>query len=399
MTVSNATLHNLDEVMRKDVRIGDTVIVRRAGDVIPEIVRVVPERRPPEARVIELPSQCPVCGSDVIRPEGEAVARCMGGLYCPAQRKEAIRHFASRRAMDIEGLGEKLIEQLVDLEWVREPADLYHLTQEQLARLERMGEKSAANLIAALERGKETSFARFIFALGIREVGETTAQALAARFDGMDDLMRARESDFIQERGIKGIGVETATALRHFLTEHPDRETEGDLADWLAGLGIRGLTRARTTLLAERFGSLQALRAAELEDLYWNDARLVEGVGPVVAAHLAGFFAQVHNREAIERLLAVGIHWPETASPVRVADERPLAGKTFVITGTLSRPREEIKDWLQARGAKVTGSLSHKTDYLLAGDAAGSKLDKARALGIQVLDETALAAMLMLGQE
>nr|WP_207188610.1 NAD-dependent DNA ligase LigA [Thiocystis minor] len=392
--VANATLHNMDEVIRKDVRIGDTVIVRRAGEVIPEIVRVVPERRPPDARAVELPSQCPVCGSDVIRPEGEAIARCTGGLYCPAQRKEAIRHFASRRAMDIEGLGEKLIEQLVDLDWVREPADLYRLTPEQLARLERMGEKSAANLLAALERSKETSFARFIFALGIREVGETTAQALAARFDGMASLMQAHESEFLRARGIKGIGLETATALHRFLAEHPEQETDGALADWLGGLGIRGLTPARAARLAERFGSLQALCAVELEDLYWNSTRLVEGVGPVVAAHLVGFFAQAHNREAIARLLAAGIHWPETAPEVSAAGASPLAGKTFVITGTLSRPRDDIKEQLQGFGARVSGSLSSKTDYLLAGEAAGSKLDKARALGIPVLDEAGLAALL-----
>lgn len=395
--VSNATLHNLNEALRKDVRIGDTVVVRRAGDVIPEIVRVVPERRPPDARALELPSRCPICGSDVIRPEGEAVARCTGGLYCPAQRKEAIRHFASRRAMNIAGLGEKLIEQLVDLDWVREPADLYRLTPEQLARLERMGEKSAANLLAALERSKETRFARFLFALGIREVGETTAQALATRFDTMASLMQAGASDFLRERGIKGIGSETATALHRFLAEHSESAPDGalaNLADWLAGLGIRGLTPARAALLAERFGTLQALRVAEPEDLYWNCTRQIEGIGPVVAAHLVGFFAQAHNREAIARLLEAGIRWPEPADAMAATAELPLAGKTFVITGTLSRPRTEIQARLQGFGARVSGSLSSKTDYLLAGEAAGSKRDKAQALGIPVLDEAGLAALL-----
>ncbi len=316
VTVANATLHNLDEVIRKDVRVGDTVIVRRAGDVIPEILRVVSERRPAAARIVELPRQCPVCGADVIRPEGEAIARCSGGLYCPAQRREALKHFASRRAMNIEGLGERLIEQLVTLDWAREPADLYHLTLEQLAGLERMGAKSATNLLAALERSKSTTLARFIFALGIREVGEATAQALAACFDGMPAIMQAEEADFIQ---------------------------------------------------------------------------LIEGIGPVVAAHLVGFFAQEHNREAIERLLAVGIQWPLSVLPVSAT---PLAGKTIVITGTLSRPRDEIKDWLQRQGARVTGSLSKKTDYLLAGDAPGSKRDAAQALGVQIIDEADLAAML-----
>lgn len=393
VTVSNATLHNMDEIIRKDVRIGDQVFVRRAGDVIPEVVRVLIERRPPEARPVALPSQCPVCGSDVIRPEGEAVARCTGGLYCPAQRKEEIKHFASRRAMDIEGLGDKLTEQLVDLDWVHEPADLYQLTQERLAGLERMGEKSAANLIAALERSKETTFARFIFSLGIREVGEATAQALAERFEGMEPLMAARESDFVRERGVKGVGPETARALRTYLSEHPDAAPEGGLAEWLAGLGIRGLTRARAERLADVFPDVAALRAAEPEDLYSSSARLVEGIGPVVAAHIAGFFAQIHNREAIERLLAAGIHWPAPERPSEAAVQ-PLAGKTVVITGTLSRPRDEIKDWLQGLGAKVTGSVSKSTDYLLAGDDAGSKLSKARSLGIQVLDEDGLAALL-----
>ena len=321
VTVSNATLHNMDEVERKDVQVGDTIYVRRAGDVIPEIVRVLPERRPPEARPVVLPTTCPVCGSDVIRPEGEAVARCSGGLYCPAQRKEAIRHFASRKAMDIDGLGEKLIDQLVEQGLVHEPADLYHLTEGQLAGLERMGAKSAANLCTALERSKETSFARFIFALGIREVGEATAAALAARFD-----------------------------------------------------------------------SLQALMAARAEDLL-----LVEGVGPVVSAHIAGFFTQAHNREAIERLIVAGIHWPtEAARGAHSSGSQapPLAGKTFVITGTLSRPRDQIKAELEALGAKVTGSVSKNTDYLLAGEEAGSKLAKALDLGVPVIDEPELASLL-----
>jgi DNA ligase (NAD+) len=321
VTVSNATLHNMDEIERKDVRVGDTVYVRRAGDVIPEIVRAIPDRRPTEACPVVLPTHCPDCGSDVIRPEGEAVARCSGGLFCPAQRKEAIRHFASRKAMDIEGLGEKLIDQLVERGLVHEPADLYRLTPGQLAGLDRMGDKSAANLCAALERSKETRFARFIFALGIREVGEATAAALAARFD-----------------------------------------------------------------------SLPALMAAGVEDLL-----LVDGVGPVVSAHIAGFFSQAHNREAIERLIAAGIHWPsgevQTLPPDGI-QERPLAGKTLVITGTLSRPRDQIKAELESLGAKVTGGISKNTDYLLAGEEAGTKLAKALDLGIPVIGEADLAALL-----
>jgi DNA ligase (NAD+) len=394
VTVSNATLHNMDEVMRKDVRVGDTVIVRRAGDVIPEVVGVLVERRPPGASPVELPTHCPVCGSDVLRPPGEVVARCTGGLYCPAQRKQAIRHFASRRAMDIEGLGERLIEQLVDLGLIRDPADLYRLNLEQLAGLDRMGEKSAANLIEALKRSKATSFARFIYALGIPDVGETTAQALAERFDGIADLEQAREADFVRTRGVKGVGQDTATALHRFLCDHPQIEAAGDLSDWLAGLKLPGLTRARAQALAGVFGDLAALRAAELEDLYLNSSRLVEGVGPVVAAEIAGFFAQGHNREAIERLLEAGIHWPEAPASAETQVDSPVSGKTVVITGTLSRPREEIAAWLQDGGAKVTTGVSKKTDYLVAGEAAGSKLEKARSLGVAILDEAALRALL-----
>lgn len=317
VTVSNATLHNMDEVERKDVREGDTVYVRRAGEVIPEIVRVLPERRPADTRPVALPPHCPVCGSDVIRLPGEAVARCTGGLYCPAQRKESLRHFASRHAMDIDGLGEKLIEQLVELGLAHEPADLYRLTAEQLASLERMGEKSAANLVAALERSKTTTFARFLYALGIREVGEATAAALATHFNRIEEL-----------------GGDTTT---------------------------------------------------------------VEGIGPVVAAHIAGFLAQGHNREAIQRLLDAGVHWPQIA-PTDAPQPLPLAGKTIVITGTLSRPREVVRAELQALGARVTGSLSKGTDYLVAGAEAGSKLTKAQALGVAVVEEAQLAN-LMAGAE
>lgn len=395
VTVSNATLHNMDEVERKDVRVGDTVTVRRAGDVIPEIVRVLIERRPPHARAAQLPAHCPACGSDIIRPAGEAVARCSGGLYCPAQRKEEIRHFASRKAMDIEGLGEKLIDRLVDLELVREPADLYRLSAEQLAGLERMGEKSAAKLIAARERSKETTFARFIFALGIREVGEATAAALAARFDSLESLMAAREQDFVRSRGVPGVGPKAAQAVLAWLRDHPGAQPAEagatDVGEWLAGLRIPGVNRPAALALGQAFGSVEALRQAAPEDLHGTTTGLVEGVGPVVGAHIAGFFAQDHNREAIARLIEAGIRWPAQVAP---ATARPLAGKTVVITGTLSRPRDAIQSQLESMGARVTGSVSKNTDYLLAGAAAGSKLEKARALGIPVLDEDALAKLL-----
>jgi DNA ligase (NAD+) len=315
VTVSNATLHNMGEVERKDVRAGDTVFVRRAGDVIPEVVRVLPERRPAGAEPVRLPVVCPVCGSDVIKPEGEAVARCTGGLYCPAQRKEAVLHFASRRALDVEGLGEKLVDQLVDGALIHDPADLFALDLDRLAALERMGAKSAGNLLAALERSRHTTLARFLYALGIREVGEATAQALA-----------------------------------------------------------------------RQFGTLEAIEAADEEAL-----EQTPDVGPVVASHIAAFFRQAHNREVIAKLRAAGITWEESR-PVR--GRQPLAGKTFVLTGALSRPRDAVKDELEALGAKVSGSVSKKTDYVVAGEDPGSKLAKAQELGVTVLDEAGLAALL-----
>ncbi|MEZ5452712.1 MAG: NAD-dependent DNA ligase LigA [Thiothrix sp.] len=316
VTVSNATLHNMDEIERKDVRIGDTVIVRRAGDVIPEVARVIVERRPQNARQIEMPTHCPVCGSDVQRPDGEAVFRCTGGLYCPAQVKEAIKHFASRKAMNIDGLGDKLVEQFFEQGLIRHVDDLYRLQAEQVAALERMGDKSADNLVKALEKSKATTLERFIFALGIREVGEATAKTLA----------------------------------RHF-------------------------------------GSLETLQTAEEETL-----KRVPDVGPVVAANIAQFFGETHNRDTIQHLRELGVHWQNYAA--QPPEALPLAGKTYVITGTLSRSRDEIKVDLEALGAKVAGSVSKKTTALIAGENAGSKLDKAQSLGVAVIGEDALSVLL-----
>ena len=316
VTVTNATLHNEDEVRRKDVHIGDSAIVRRAGDVIPQILGVIAERRPPDARPFVMPTHCPVCGSEVIRAEGEVASRCSGGLYCPAQRKETIRHFASRRAMDIEGLGEKLVDQLVERDLVRTPADLFALDEDTLSGLDRMGEKSAANLVAALARSRETTLPRFLYALGIPQVGEATAQALAQHFGTLEAIM---------------------AAMPEALTQVPD-------------------------------------------------------VGPVVAAEVHAFFRQPHNREVIDGLRAAGVAWPEVARPA--AERQPLAGKTIVLTGTLSRPRDQIKEELTALGAKVAGSVSKRTDYVIAGEDAGSKLEKARALGVPFLDEDGLAKLI-----
>ncbi len=310
VTVSNATLHNNDEITRLGVKIGDLVIVRRAGDVIPQVAAVVFEERPANARDILFPSQCPVCESAVERVEGEAVARCTGGLYCQAQRKEALKHFVSRKAMDIEGLGDKLIEQLVDEKLVQSPADIYHLQWTALIGLERMGEKSALKLLEAIASAKQTSLPRFIYALGIRDVGEATALNLA----------------------------------QHFLT-------------------------------------LDALRAASLEQLL-----AVPDVGTVVAGRLLHFFADAHQQQVIDGLIAAGIHWPELAA--RVVSAQPLAGQTFVLTGTLqSMGRDDAKDKLQQLGAKVSGSVSAKTHAVIAGDNAGSKLAKAEELGVVVWSE------------
>jgi DNA ligase (NAD+) len=315
-TVTNATLHNEDEIQRKDVRIGDTVTVRCAGDVIHEVVGVVESRRPPGAERPERPDHCPVCGSEVVRLEGEAVARCTGGLYCPAQRRAALEHFASRRAMDIDGLGEKVIQQLVDRDRVHDVADLYHLDAATLEGLDRMAEKSAANLVAALEASRETTLPRFLFALGIREVGEATAAGLA-----------------------------------------------------------------------RYFGTLERLMAADEEEL-----QQVPDVGPVVAESVATFFRQPHNREVIQHLIEAGIHWEEAEPDT---GPKPLDGVTVVLTGTLAkRTRDEAGAALEALGAKVTGSVSKKTDYVVAGEAAGSKRDKAESLGVTVLDDAGLERLL-----
>lgn len=312
VTVSNATLHNMDEVERKDIRIGDSVIVRRAGDVIPEVAKAVLERRPANAQPILLPSECPVCASPVQRVSGEAVARCTGGLVCGAQRKAALKHFVSRKAMDIDGLGDKLIEQLVDADVIHSPADIYGLKVAQLAALERMAEKSAQNVIDAIIKSKTTTFGRFLFSLGIREVGESTAQ-----------------------------------------------------------------------LLAENFADIPALQQADTDAL-----EALPDVGPIVAQRIVDFFAVEQNRYVIERLLQAGVNWPVGVIKARSAT---LADKVFVITGTLAdMTRDEAKDLIQSHGGKVTGSVSKKTDYLLAGEKAGSKLAKAESLGVAVIDEAAL---------
>ena len=317
-TIVNATLHNEDEIRRKDIWKRDTVVVRRAGDVIPEVARVAKQGPREKRDWFDMPAKCPQCGSAVIRPEGEARARCSGGLVCPAQRKASLLHFASRRAMDIEGLGDKIVEQLVDGGIVRTPADLYKLGVAKLAALERMAEKSATNLYEAIEKSKKTTLGRFVYALGIRNVGEVTAKDLASHFGTLDRLMDASVGE---------------------LQEAPD-------------------------------------------------------VGPIVAESIAGFFRERHNREVVEQLRAAGVAWSESA-PAEKPSAGPFAGKIVVLTGTLAAmSRDEAKERIEARGGKVTGSVSKKTDFVVAGEEAGSKLDKAKELGVAVLDEKGFLKLL-----
>lgn len=317
-TISNATLHNMDEVKRKDIRVGDTVSIRRAGDVIPEVVSILKEKRPAHTHALKLPKHCPICGSDIIKLETESIARCSGALYCPAQRKEAIKHFASRKAMNIEGLGNKLIDQLVDTTLIKDVSDLYHLMPEQLANLEHLGEKSALKLCEAINASKKTSLTRFLYGLGIRDVGITTAMNLTQHFQGLKPIMQADEE------------------------------------------------------------SLQA----------------IPDIGPVVAAHVKKFFSEPHNLEVIKNLLAAGITWPKS-SFINQQQSSLLTGKNFVLTGSLSElSREQATTLLQERGAKVSSSVTQKTDYVIVGKDPGSKLTRAQELDLTILTENKFLALL-----
>lgn len=317
VTVSNATLHNFDDIARKDIRVGDTVVVHRAGDVIPKVTGRILEKRPNDTLEITMPKQCPVCGADVVKPEGDAIARCTGGLFCHAQLVEKIKHFASRKAMNVDGLGDRLVEVLVQAEHIKDVVGLFKLDVSAIAALPRMGKKSAANLLAAIEASKQTTLPRFLFALGIREVGEATALSLVQHYGDLEAIMQASEAD---------------------LQQVPD-------------------------------------------------------VGPIVAAQIHGFFAQAHNRELIHDLQQLGVHWPKPVA--QAAQSMTLAGKTFVLTGTLETlSRDEAKAKLQALGAKVSSSVSKKTNFVVAGVDPGSKFAKAQALGVQVLSEDDFQALL-----
>lgn len=320
VTVSNATLHNIDELHRKDVRVGDTVIVRRAGDVIPEVVQIIPEKRPKGTKALQIPRKCPVCGSRVERVEGEAVARCTGGLSCAAQRSESLKHFVSRKALDIDGLGSKLIEQLVSTGRIKTPDDIYKLTVENVVEMERMAEKSAENLIQAVENSKQTTLSRFLYGLGIREVGDATAVSLATYYGKLASIMEA--------------GVED-------LQEVPD-------------------------------------------------------VGPIVASRIQAFFAEKQNQKIVQELVDRGVAWEEF-EPQQAAKSGPLTGKIFVLTGTMKdMTRDQLKDRILALGGKVTGSVSKKTDVVIYGDKAGSKLSKAQKLGITTIGEDGLNKLLLI---
>lgn len=409
VTVSNATLHNIDEIHRLDIRVGDTVVVYRAGDVIPKVVRAVPERRPDNAEEIHLPAECPVCGSDIFRAEGGVVARCTGGLICGAQQREAIKHFASRRAMDIEGLGEKLVDALVDRNLIATVADLYRLQAEPVAALERMGDKSAANLIEALEHSKTVSLERFLFALGILQIGEETAKALADCFGDLETIRRAPLLLFL---AVPDVGLEVAKAIHAFFREqHNEDVIDGLLAEGVqpranghpSAAFVRELTLGYFLKAAKRLGmALDGVGEKSLEILgshYKTVAALAEAdadeapVRPAMLEQVHKALEQGDWRQRLEQAEALAAELSEKAP--REAAEQALEGQTWVLTGTLSRlTRDQAKAHLQSLGAKVAGSVSKKTHCVVAGEAAGSKLTKAEELGVDVMDEDTFADFL-----
>ena len=413
VTVSNATLHNIDEIQRLDIRVGDTVVVYRAGDVIPKVVRAIPERRPDNTETISLPSHCPVCGSDILRGDGEVVARCTGGLICGAQQREAIKHFASRRAMDIDGLGDKLVDALVDQELIATIADLYRLKAEQVAGLERMGEKSADNLIAALEASKKVSLGRFLFALGILQIGEETAKNLADCFGDLETIRRAPPMLLL---AVPDVGMEVAKAIGAFFAE-ADNETviDGLLTEGVSpqssgepsaafagtltlahllksakrlGMDLEGIGDKSLETLASHYKTVAALAAGAAEGAGAEPKGVRSGVMLQLRKALAenGWQAQLEQAEAMAADL-------QARAPAQT-ESKPLEGQTWVLTGTLEQfTRDQAKKALQQLGAKVAGSVSKNTTMVAAGAAAGSKLAKAESLGVEVCDEAALVSL------
>ena len=408
VTVSNATLHNIDEIRRLDIRVGDSVVIYRAGDVIPKVVRTVPERRPKDAGEINLPTECPVCGSEILRADDGVVARCTGGLICGAQQREAIKHFASRRAMDIDGLGDKLVDALVDQELIETVADLYRLKAEDVGGLERMGEKSAANLIEALEASKKMPLSRFLFALGILQIGEETAKALADAFGDLDSIRNAPLLLFLQ---VPDVGGEVAKAIAAFFAEeHNEKVIDGlldagvepqsngapsrrfvdtlTLAAFLSsaktlGMPLSGVGTKTLETLGRHYRHLDALLKAV------DDGEDDSGVKAGTLEKLAEGLKADDWRKTLKDAQAYADKLADKA-PAGSADERPLEGETWVLTGTLARlTRDQAKQHLEALGAKVSGSVSGKTARVVAGESAGSKLDKARSLDVEVIDEDA----------
>ncbi len=414
VTVSNATLHNIDEIRRLDIRVGDSVVIYRAGDVIPKVVRTVPERRPKDAGEINLPTECPVCGSEILRADDGVVARCTGGLICGAQQREAIKHFASRRAMDIDGLGDKLVDALVDQGLIETVADLYRLKAEDVAGLERMGEKSAANLIEALEASKKMPLSRFLFALGILQIGEETAKALADAFGDLESIRNAPLLLFLQ---VPDVGGEVAKAIAAFFAEeHNEKVIDGllnagvepqsngtpsrrfvdtlTLANFLSsaktlGMPLSGVGTKTLETLGRHYRHLDALLKAV------EDGEDDSGVKAGTLEKLAEGLKADSWRKKLQDAQAYADALAEKA-PAGGADQRPLEGQTWVLTGTLARlTRDQAKQHLEALGAKVSGSVSGKTARVVAGESAGSKLDKARSLDVEVIDEDAFITFLM----
>ncbi|MFK8067502.1 MAG: NAD-dependent DNA ligase LigA [Gammaproteobacteria bacterium] len=393
VTVTNATLHNQDEIDRKDVRIGDTVIVRRAGDVIPEVARVLLERRPDDARQFVIPEECPVCGSKVVRLKDKAVSKCSGSLICSAQKTGSIIHFASRRAMDIEGLGDEMAKTLVEKGLVTNLADIYKLGVDEVENLEGMAEKSSKQLIEAIEKSKKTTFARFLYGLGIPGIGEEVARLLTEHFQDIKSLMSSDRKYYVKNSGIHGIGAVKAKNIIGFFNQNNNLSYTGDnFAEYIYELGISGVSEKVASDLASVFENLEELKKAAIEQLENHTKVVIKGVGEELAKNLEIFFSSELNQKIINNILESGISWDQQLIEIK---DLPLTGYTYVLTGTLQTiTRDKAKAQLQALGAKVSGSVSKNTTAVIAGEKAGSKLEKAEKLGIKILSEEELKNLL-----
>jgi len=393
VTVTNATLHNEDEIKRKDVRVGDTVIVRRAGDVIPEVLKVVMERRPENTKTFKMPKKCPVCGSSVTRVEGEAIIRCAGKLTCPAQLVGKMKHFVSRRAIDIDGMGSKIIEQLIEKEYIKYFSDIYKLNENRLLTLDLFAEKAAKNLFLAINESRKITSERFIYAIGIPNVGEEIARALVSYFKNLDELINAEFSDFVEIKGVKGVGKITAKKIFTKLGNIKRFEIHDydNPVNYLTTLKI-GIGEETANRIMRKFGTLDKLSEAKEEELLNNKITKIDGVGEKIAENIIQYFSDKNNLSTLKKLKGeLDIVWKNS----KIYQQGSLQGKTFVITGTLEgMKREEVKQRLLALGAKVSGSVSRKTDYVIAGSDPGSKVEKARQLDVEILDEVGLLSLI-----